>query len=105
MVSYLTYVGIEMPLGGLESMCFPNKKPSPKPRIEPVVEISKTSLPIEPVEQDVEAAKSTITTVTTETEKEAETGNETVKETVKERGAEQKRKTDIKEDTEAPVQS
>lgn len=111
MVSYLTYVGIEMPLGGLESMCFPNKKPSPKARIEPVVETCKKSLPVEPGDQDVEAATTTTTTVTTEIEKETEKGTEketeqeAVKETVKERVLEQKRETEIEEETEAPVQS
>lgn len=101
MVSYLTYVGIEMPLGGLESMCFPNKKSSPKPPIEPVVQISKTTLAIETVDKDVEAA---ITSTTT-----AETGKgtekETEKRTVQERVLQHDRETEREEATEAPLQS
>lgn len=76
LVSYVTYVGIEMPLGGLESMCFPNKKPSPKP----IVEIREKSLPLESAEHDVEAATTTTATVTPELPTDAKIETETQKE-------------------------
>lgn len=107
MVSYLTYVGIEMPLGGLESMCFPNKKSSPKPPIEPVVQISKTTLAVETVDKDVEAAITSTTTAETGKGTEKETGIEkgTEKRTLQERVLQQDRETEREEVTEAPLQS
>lgn len=97
MVSYVTYVGIEMPLGGLESMCFPNKKPSPKP----IVEIREKSLPLESVDHDVEAATTITATVTAELPTEAKIETETQKED--ERGRDIK--TESEEVPQLPVKS
>lgn len=97
MVSYVTYVGIEMPLGGLESMCFPNKKPSPKP----IVEIREKSLPLESVDNDIEAATTITATVTSELPTEAKIETETQKED--ERGRDIK--TESEEVPQLPVKS
>ncbi|KAH8415320.1 hypothetical protein KR222_003250 [Zaprionus bogoriensis] len=73
LVAYATYVTIEVPLGGLESMIFATKRPSPKPReVEPTVEITKKELPTRPHVQDVEAITTTTTSTTPIIESEVE---------------------------------
>lgn len=35
-LAYVMYILIEAPCGGLESMLFPNRRPAPQPKVQPV---------------------------------------------------------------------